>query len=261
MFRICFSRNQKAFLFAVVFGLFLTGMNLFAAEGKIRVLFVSGGHSFDAPAFDQFLASFPQLEITRAVLPKDRNKIAPGLENDFDVLFLYDQDNTPLSDQQKKNFTDLLRQGIGVFALHHHLSAHQDWDEHYDIIGGRDFFMKKINLFRGKEYPRSTFIDDVDIDIKIADPNHPITKGIKPFIIKDEAYGLCPVRPDVHVLLTSDHPKATRQVAWTWRYGNSPIFVNMLGHGPSAWKQPEFARIFIQAMNWLSEENKAIKKQ
>lgn len=239
--------------YLLIFVLFLGGTDLFAAGKKIRVLFVSGGHSFDQPAFDVFLASFPHLEISKAVLPKDRDKIAPGLEKDFDVLLLYDQDNTPLSDRQKKNFIDLLHQGIGVFVLHHHLSAHQDWDEHYDIIGGRDFFQKDLNLFRGKEYPRSTFIENIDIDIDVADPDHPITKDVKPFIIRDEAYGKCPVHPDVHVLLTSKHPNATPQVAWIWKYGKSPIFVNMLGHGPSAWNHPEFARVFIQAMNWLSE--------
>ena len=154
--------------------------------------------------------------------------------------------------KQKKNFTDLLQRGIGLFALHHHLSAHQDWDEHYDLIGGRDFWQKDRNLFRGREYPRSTFLDNQNIDIQIADPGHPITQGVKPFIIKDEAYGKCPVHPNVHVILASKFPKAAPQVAWTWKYGRSPVFVNMLGHGPSAWQQPEFAKIFIQAIRWLN---------
>ncbi|MDO5553071.1 MAG: ThuA domain-containing protein [Planctomycetia bacterium] len=224
-----------------------------AGEKPIRVLVVTGGHSYNQPEFDKFLASFPELEIDQARLPEDRARIAPGLEKEFDVLLLYDQDNSPLSDEQKQNFVDLLNEGIGLFALHHHLSAHQDWEEHFDLIGGRDFFQKDVNLFRGKEYPRSTFIDDVDINIDIADSNHPITRGVKPFTIHDEAYGRCPVHPDVHVLLSSTHPDVQQTVAYTWHYGKSPVFVNMLGHGPSAWKQPEFAQIFIQGIRWLRD--------
>lgn len=219
----------------------------------IRVLVVTGGHGYDEPEFDRFLASFPELKIERAVLPKDRARLAPGLETAFDVLLLYDQDNSELSDAQKQDFVALLNRGIGVFALHHHLSAHQNWDEHFDIIGGRDFFQRDINLFRGKEYPRSTFIDDVQMEIGVADRNHPITRGVEPFTIVDEAYGRCPVHPDVRVLLTTDCPKATRQVAWTWRFGASPVFVNMLGHGPSAWNNPGFRKVFIQAIVWLND--------
>ncbi len=223
---------------------------------KIKVLVVTGGHPYDKPAFDKLLSSFPELVISKAELPKDRDRLAPGLEKEIDVLLLYDQDNSPLTEQQKQNFIELLRRGIGVFALHHHLSAHQDWDEHFDLIGGRDFWQKEINQFRGKKYPRSTFIDDVSINVQIADPNHPITAGVKPFVIQDEAYGKCPVHPDVHLILSTVCPQATFQIAWTWKYGASPIFVNMLGHGPSAWNQPEFRRIFIQAIHWLNDSRK-----
>ncbi|MDD3585971.1 MAG: ThuA domain-containing protein [Thermoguttaceae bacterium] len=224
-------------------------------NGKIRVLLVTGGHHYEEQAFGAFFAQFPELEMEHAIVPKDRDRIAPGLEKEFDVLMLYDQDNSPITDKEKQNFVDLLNRGIGLFVLHHHLSAHQNWETHFDLIGGRDFWKKGATsfTFRGKEYPMSTFIDNLDIDIQIADPNHPITQGIGEFVIRDEAYGKCLVHPDAHVLLTSKHANATPQVAWTWKYGASPVFVNMLGHGPSAWNQPEFGKIFIQATRWLCE--------
>ena len=232
-------------------------------DGKIRLLLVTGGHHYEEQALGAFLAQFPELEIEHAILPKDRDRIAPGLEQEFDVLLLYDQDNTPITDQQKQNFVDLLNRGIGLLTLHHHLSAHQNWETHYDLIGGRDFWKKGATsfTFRGHEYPMSTFIDDLDLDIQIADSNHPITQGVGEFVIRDEAYGKCLVHPDAHVLLTSKHANATPQVAWTWKYGASPVFVNMLGHGPSAWNQPEFGKIFIQAIHWLHENRPARAKK
>lgn len=255
--------ETRMIFFRFFFVFLLTLSAVFGAEAsadngernsRIRVLIVTGGHDYDKPEFKRFIASFPELAVEWAELPRDRSRLAPGLERDFDVLLLYDQDNTPLTDEEKANFVALLDAGIGLFALHHHLSAHQDWDEHYDLIGGRDFWQKDVNLFRGKEYPRSSFIDNVDIEIRIADPDHPIVAGVKPFVIRDEAYGRCPVRPDVHVVLSSPTPSATPQVAWTWRCGKSSVFVNMLGHGPSAWNQPEFGRVFIQAIRYLAKE-------
>lgn len=234
-----------------------------AENEKIRVLLVTGGHHYEVQAFAAFLARFPELEIEHATVPQDRGRIAPGLEKEFDVLLLYDQDNSLLTEEHKKNFVELLHRGIGLFALHHHLSAHQDWDLHYDLIGGRDFWKRGATSFsfRGKDYPMSTFIDDLDLDIQIADPNHPIVRGVGDFVIRDEAYGKCLVHPDAHVVLSSKHVNATPQVAWTWKYGASPVFVNMLGHGPDAWNQPQFGKIFIQAIHWLSVNRPARVKK
>ena len=43
------------------------------------------------------------------------------------------------------------------------------------------------------------------------------------------------------MLLTVDHPKCGRDVAWVHEYGKSRVFYLMFGHGPSAWQNPNYA--------------------
>ncbi len=245
--------------------LFFIGQNSLSAEEqsvhKIRVLVFTGGHGFNADDFHALFSRYSQLDVTYAKLPEDRSLIAPGLEKKYDVLVMFDMYQKDLSDMEKKNTIDLLNCGIGLFAFHHHLCSNPHWEEYYDCIGGRTFLpyaypKGEKPFWRGKKYEFSTFIDDQKLDIHVADKDHPITKGVNDFIITDEAYGKGWVDPKAHVLLTSNHPKQTREVAWTWHYGKSPVFALFLGHDKKAWDNPDFDKIFIQAIEWLATTNR-----
>ena len=58
--------------------------------GKIRVLLTYGGHGFEQQPFFALFESIPDLEVTRAELPKQAELLKPGLEKQFDVIVRYD---------------------------------------------------------------------------------------------------------------------------------------------------------------------------
>src|SRR5690348_2673096 len=137
----------------------------------IRVLLTYGGHGFEQKPFYAMWDSLPGIRYTKAKLPDSADLLKPGLEKQYDVLVMYDMSNgfTP---QQRQNFVELLKTGIGVVSLHHNLCAHEDWPEYRTLIGGRYF--QKLETIDGKEYAPSHYLHDQHMEVKIADRNHPI---------------------------------------------------------------------------------------
>ena len=217
--------------------------------GKTRILLTFGGHGFQEEPFFAMFDSMPGVEYTRAEMPASADLLKPGLEKEYDVVVMYDMAMS-MSAEQRKAFVALLETGIGVVALHHHLGAHRDWDEYRGIIGGQYLF--KGQKLDGKEYGKSTFAHGQDVDVAVADSDHPVTRGITGFRIHDETYKGCYVSPDVRVLLTTDHPKSNRELAWVTRYGKSPVLYMMLGHDSKAWQHPAYPKLLLNGIRWAS---------
>ena len=223
-----------------------------AAETKpLRVLLTYGGHGFQQKEFFAFWDALPGVTYTKCELPKDADLLKPGLERQYDVIALYDMVKgfTPA---QQQAYTNLLNSGIGLVAMHHSLGAHDNWPEYAKIIGGK--YLHKAVTIDGKELPASNFAHGQEINVTIADKKHPITKGLAGFTIHDETYGKCYVAPNVHVLLTTEHPKCTHEVAWTTQYGKSRICYLMFGHDNQAWTNPNYRELLLRVIRWCAEK-------
>lgn len=218
-------------------------------DKKIRVLLTTGGHAFEVDPFYAMFDAMPGVEYTKAELPKDAGLLKPGLEKQFDVIVMYDM-SPPITPDQQRAFAELLNRGIGLVPLHHNLGAHRDWDEYARIIGGK--FVFKDSTIDGKQYSKTPWSHDEDLRIRIADKEHPITKGMADFEIHDETYGKFYLEPDVHVLLKTDHPKNNPDVAWTTSYGNSRVFYLMLGHDGKAYANPSFRELLHRGIRWAA---------
>jgi type 1 glutamine amidotransferase len=88
--------------------------------------------------------------------------------------------------------------------------------------------------------------------VKIADKEHPITKGMSDFDIHDETYGNYYTSKDVHVLMTTDNPKNDPELAWVKEYGHSRVFFLMLGHDAAAWKNAAYGEILARGIRWTA---------
>ncbi|MCX7045463.1 MAG: ThuA domain-containing protein [Candidatus Sumerlaeota bacterium] len=223
-------------------------------EKAIRILLTYGGHGFQEKEFYAMFDALPGVKYTKAQLPQQADLLKPGLEKEYDVLVMYDM-TKGFKPEQRQAFADLLKTGIGVVSMHHNLCAHSDWPEYGRIIGGKYF--ANPETIDGKLYPKSTYDHDQELNVTVADKEHPITKGLKDFTIKDEAYGGFYTSPSVRVLLTTDHPKCSKSVAWVTRYGQSPIFFYMLGHDRVAWQNPAYTEILLRGIRWAAGESKA----
>lgn len=224
-----------------------------AEENKpLRVLLTYGGHGFQQKEFFAFWDALPGVTYTKCELPKQADMLKPGLEKEYDAIVAYDMVKgfTP---EQQKAFTNLLNTGIGLVATHHSLGAHNNWQEYTQIVGGKYMFKPSTN--DNKVLPASNYAHDQDINVIVADKEHPITKGLAGFTIHDEAYGNCYVAPGVHVLLTTDHPKCTRELAWTTQYGKSRVCYLMLGHDNKAWVNPNYKELLLRAIRWSTAKD------
>jgi len=222
-----------------------------ASSKPIRVLLTYGGHGFEQKEFYALWDSLPGITYARCQLPQQADMLKPGLEKQYDVIAMYDMAKG-FSPQQERAFTDLLKTGIGLVSLHHNLCSHVDWPEYRLIIGGRYF--QQPETIDGKERPKSNYLHDQHFDVKVADKDHPITRGISDFAMDDEAYSGFYVSPDSHVLLTVDHPKCDHNVAWTTHFGKSRVFYLMFGHGPSAWHNPAYPKLLEQGIRWVAQK-------
>ena len=236
---------------------FTSSLRVTAAEPKTekpktKVLIVTGGHEFDTPEFYKMFDEMPGIVYEKATLPKDMDRLAPGLEKQFDVTVSYDMNRFPITDEQRANFAKLIESGMPLVVFHHSIGGYENWPLYRDIAGGQ--YLEQPAEIDGKKVPASTYKHDIDMKITVADKNHPITKGVDDFTIHDEGYHNVFVKEGNHVLLTTDHPDGTKEVAWTHRYGKGPVFTIMLGHDKQSYANPALRKLLKQGVEWCKAE-------
>jgi type 1 glutamine amidotransferase len=93
------------------------------------------------------------------------------------------------------------------------------------------------------------------MSVHILDSTHPITAGVADFTYVDETYGNCEISPEVLPLLSTDHPGSMPLIGWVNLYGDHPIVFLQGGHGPSAFRDPNFQKILYQAIRWSTTKD------
>jgi len=230
-------------------GLFGLGAAQPQQRGKIRVVIATGGHPFDRKPFFAMWDSFSSIAYREVRQKKAWEVMTPENLGDCDVLVLYDMLQNA-TDAQKAAFKAFLKRGGGLVALHHCIASHQKWSEYERIIGGK--YLLRPEVRGGREIPASTYKHGVTLPIHIADPDHPITRGMRDFTLHDETYKGFIVDPGVHVLLTTDSPENGKKVAWTRREGNARIVYIQFGHDNNAWSNPNYRRVVERAVEWAA---------
>jgi len=234
--------------------------SLLAEESKpaFNVLIVTGGHGFDKPNFYKMFDDMPNVRYDKAELPNDMDMLAPGLEKKYDLLLTYDLNNFPsITTEQRERFAALVEGGMPLLVFHHSLCGHNDWSLYRTMVGGQ--YLRKPTEIDGKVYPASSYKHDLDMAIQVVDKEHPITRGIENFTIHDEGFKGLYIREGVHVLLKTDHPDATPELAWTTRYGKGAIFAIALGHDKASYENPQLQQILRQGIQWCIEESRRNK--
>ena len=93
------------------------------------------------------------------------------------------------------------------------------------------------------------------IHLEIADPEHPITRGLEPWDIVGETwdFGASSPGPDCHVLLTTDHPKMRmKAMAWTRQFRKARVFYLQPGHNNDAWAHETFRTVLLRGIQWVA---------
>jgi uncharacterized protein len=222
-----------------------------AGAGHLKVLLVTGGHGFEQEPFFQVFHSDANLDVTPAAHAATGGATVFEREDllTYQVVVLYDMPKT-ITERQKQRFLSLFDRGIGLVVLHHALVSYQHWDDYERIIGGR---YPEEDGKSGVVTPQVGYQHDVELPVTVVASNHPITAGVKDFVIRDEIYWGFRVRPDVTALLSTTHAKSGKPLAWTRAQGDSRVVYLQLGHGPSAYSDPNYRRLVVQSIRWAAK--------
>lgn len=215
----------------------------------IHVLVITGGHDYNEEQFNKMLASLgDNIEYRIARLPGAYELFLPENRSTYDVLVFYHMWQE-INDEQKTIFSECIREGKPVVALHHSICAYDDWPEYWDIIGGK-YFHKPATV-RGREYPACSYAHDVYLNVKVAGRNHPVTKGVPDFQLFDETYKGYYVEDGVTPLLTTDNPGSAPVIGWAKKYGLARIVTLQSGHDVHTYENQNFRKLLKQAIEWV----------
>jgi hypothetical protein len=99
--------------------------------------------------------------------------------------------------------------------------------------------------------------------VKVTNPNHPITKGVKDFIITDEQHYMEYDKDPKYLFLQTVNEDglnygkqgATAHAGWSYDYGKGRICYLSPGHMLSVLWNPEYIKLQHNAVRWLLRQN------
>jgi len=216
--------------------------------GPLKVAVLTGGHDFDEPNFRQLLLDLKGEDAE--LLDIDDFVALPEEERDaYGVVMFYGMEGGEAPEDAAKAaaLERLTETGQGIIILHHALLAWDKWSYWDDLVG------HGVRHFKYEE--------GIEMDIEVANAEHPITDGVDPFTITDEGYILqdaeripSELDDDSELLLTVEHPDAMSEVAWTRTVGESRVFCIALGHDNRGWANPSFQQIMKNGIAWTAGE-------
>jgi uncharacterized protein len=237
-------------------GLLLSALPLTAGSpkplaSKIRVLVVTGGHGFEKKPFFKLFQDNPDITYQAVEHPNAHALLKAEAAKEWDLLVLYDmhQEITP---EAKADFVARLKEGKGLVVLHHAIASYQTWPEYTKIIGGR-YYLESVTV-DGVAKQRSAWKEGLHFRIQVADPKHPVTKGMSDFDTHDEVYKYFDLMPDCHPLLTTDEPLSDRVIAWCKTYEKARVVYIQSGHDHFAYENPNFQQLLRQALRWTARK-------
>ena len=251
-------RLLAAFLLAA------TTVPLIAQEAprRKRILFLGGAADWAHDSVSKAMATMAQLGEESGVfevrfhtdwelLSKQELKRNRKNLDWFDAVMFYGQGDPEISDQQKTDFMEAVREdGKGVLIAHAGTDSFRaSWPEYVEMAGG-------------------AFVNhpwNEEVDVIVDDRSFPATRHLGPrFTIADEIYQLDRYsRGNVRVLMRLDtntvdmaHPNVVRTdgdfaIAWARNWGKGRVFTNVLGHREEVWDRPEIRKMWLEAALWV----------
>lgn len=225
------------------------------SPGGAKALLLSGGqrehHGYRDQAF--YLAS--ALEDTRrfqVTIVEDAAILETPALARYDLVIVNADRRDPefkFTPSQQKALLGYVKQGGGYVSIHGADNAAPDWiDDWRDMLGG---VFSHVGLPDSKT-KKGTF------SIKVVNPDHPVSKGVKDFDITDELYYNLQMRPEVEPLLSTEYAGGTWPIAWVRTYGAGRVFHTVLGHrdfGPGKEdpvRNPNLLTLITQGADWVA---------
>lgn len=186
--------------------------------------------------------------------PLTKKKLEYNAKNltSFEAVIFFTGGELEMDPQQKADFLSAIRDdGKGFIGIHSAAITFADWPEYREMLGG--FY---------DEHPWGTF----NAPIVMEDPSFPgMGQWPTAFHIRDEIYQMKDYsREKVRVLMRLDPAQidlANKNVhrrdgdfavTWAKTYGKGRVYYTSLGHVQENWDRPEFQKMLIEAIKWVT---------
>ena len=213
------------------------------AKNALRVLVVTGGHSYD-PSFYEVFQGWPDIKWSHATSQKEA--FSKDMKNRWDVIVLYDMYND-IGETEKANLREYVEAGKGVVALHHSIVDYTSWPWWYeDVIGGK-YFEKPLG-----DHPASHYKEGVPMQVRAVKgkERHPIVSGLGELVTEDECYQGMWHSPRITVLMETSNPLNDAPVVYLGPNPNYRAVYIQLGHGTFTHRHPGYRALVHNAMLW-----------
>lgn len=212
-------------------------------EDLLRVLVVTGGHSYDTSFYEVFDGG---TDYRWAHATSMREAFRPGMKDRTDVLVLYDMHNE-IGPAEQKILKEYVAAGKGVVSLHHAIVDYTSWPWWYEEVIGGKYFEKPEG-----SHPASNYKHDVEMVVRpvAGKQNHPIVRGLGEIVTIDECYKGMWHSPKIDVLMETSAACNDRPVVYTGPLPGSRVVYIQLGHGTYTHKHPGYGRLVHNAILW-----------
>jgi len=238
----------------LLIGWFIAASVCGAAE-KINVVILTGSNNHNWKETTPVLKSILELtgKFTVDVVTEPEQLTAQKLA-EYDVL-LSNWNNwvgkkkkgaaqTPWSAELKKAYVDFVKNGGGHVMIHAGSSSFFEWDDYQDICCAT-WILKQTG-----HGPKHEF------DVRMAETQHPVIKGMTAFKTTDELWHKPGVRPGVKVLAEAFSSKTNKwePTAMVSRFGKGRCFALMLGHGTEHMQNAGFQALLVRGTEWVGSK-------
>ncbi len=218
-----------------------------AAETQkpLRLCLVSGSLEYKSDeslaAFQQHLEERYPVRCSRAFIRTESD--LPGLEHleTSDCLLLFTRrlkiDGVQLN--RVKQWCQAGRPIVGVRTASH---AFQNWLELDKEVFGGDYQGHYGNT------------EKCGIRVVEGAQDHPLLRGVRPFVSSGSLYKNPNLAADAKRLLTGTIPGHTEPVAWARLHKQARVFYTSLGH-PDDFREPSFLRLLVNAIFWSTQRD------
>jgi len=164
----------------------------------------------------------------------------------YDAVIFATTGELPISEEQKKDFIESIRAGMGFIGIHNATDTFYKFPEYGRMIGG---------YFNGHPWTQ-------EITVKVEDRTHPATRHLpESFKVKEEVYTFKEwSRERTHVLISLDNSsvdlsKGTREdndyaLCWCHTYGKARVFYTGFGHFIELWHEEWFQKHLLNGILW-----------
>lgn len=206
--------------------------------GKVKAAVITEWHPFDVMNFQRLFWRFDDVEAYPQawdIFVQDPNR------DEYDVAVYYNMSfPAPPADDPRRRYVenDLGGTGQGVVLLHHAILSYENWPQWNGVSGTTE---RAFRYFR-----------DQELHCRVVERAHPITRGVDDFTIVDESYTMAEPDTDNQILITTEHPKSLRALAWTRTYRSSRVFCYQSGHDNTTWSDNNFQTVLQRGILWAA---------